>query len=66
MRPSSVVVDGFHAETLSGKKFDSNTIPDLEIYNCNSEQDLENLKRKYKIDHKMVEAEKTNNLIQTK
>ena len=33
--------------------YDCNPIPDLEIYNCSSAEDIENLKRKYKIDVKI-------------
>ena len=38
------------AEVLTKKKFDCNPLPELEISKCHSKKDIENLKRKYKID----------------
>lgn len=49
----TVEIDGFNAEVLSSHMYDSNPIPDLEIYKCHTETDIENLKRKYKIDQKV-------------
>ena len=49
----NVEIDGFHSEVLSSTMYDSNPIPDLEIYNCRSKNDIANLKLKYKIDQKI-------------
>ena len=49
----SVIIDGFHADVLTSKNFDYNPIADLEIYNCNSEEDINKLKCKYKIDKRI-------------
>ena len=49
----TVEIDGFNSETLSNYMYDFNPIPDLEIYKCRSENDIEKLKRKYKIDQKI-------------
>lgn len=40
----TVEIDSFHAELLTRYKFDSNPLPELEISNCHSREDLENLK----------------------
>ena len=49
----NVEIDGFNSETLSSYMYDCNPIPDLEIYKCRSENDIDKLKRKYKIDQKI-------------
>ena len=46
----TVEIDGLNAQVLSNKNFDSNPIPQLEIYKCHSEKEIEKLKRKYQID----------------
>ena len=48
-----VVIDGFHAEVLTTKMFEQDPISELEIYQCKSEKDFIDLKRKYKIDPKI-------------
>lgn len=49
----TVEIDGFNSELLSNRKFDSDPLLDLEIYKCRTDEHIENLKRKYKIDQKV-------------
>ena len=46
----TVEIDFDLTDVLSSSKYDSDPMPELEISKCHSIEDLENLKRKYKID----------------